>query len=87
MITAKASDEDSDDDMPLAQRLNGRSIKRTGSVKSESDDDEIPLVKWITGYLYSCIELALFYRQRSVKSSLSTSPRYEREFNPLSSLY
>lgn len=79
VITAKATDEDSDDDMPLAQRLNGRSIKRTGSVKSESDDDEIPLVRWIMVYLYSCIELALFYRQRSVKSSPSTSPRYERE--------
>ena len=45
VITAKASDEDSDDDMPLAQRLNGRSTKRSGSVKSESDDDDIPLVK------------------------------------------
>lgn len=45
MITAKASDEDTDDDMPLAQRLNGRSTKRSGSVKSESDDDEIPLVQ------------------------------------------
>ncbi|CDS10066.1 hypothetical protein LRAMOSA02743 [Lichtheimia ramosa] len=45
VITAKASDEDTDDDMPLAQRLNGRSTKRSGSVKSESDDDEIPLAK------------------------------------------